>query len=454
MFATLRLGVTPHPVNVGRRSQFLALMALAAVVIAFGMQPAGALGPGLPPLAKSSNVQLLGNVPTGPALGMVFKDHWAFVTGPAGLTVLDIAVPAAPVIVAVHPLPHFENEDVDLCGNTVLITNDREARDLGSILYAFDISTPSSPALVSATPVGLTGNGRGAGHIANFVSADCSQMWLDGGDLVEVFDMSDPAAPRSLGKFESVASQSANFRVSHDTERDSKGVLWSVGGGGAAGYQLTADPLAPRLVSSTGAAAVNPSPYNDFILHNSKRNGKTLLITEEDYVDTDETPPGGCRGQGKFETWSIGMRPGGLAPLDTWMTEMNGSDSKAAATINCSSHWFEVSKDLVAVGWYEQGTRFLDVHDPSNIRQVGFYLPANGSTWGAYWSPTDPTRRIVYTADAYLGVDVLRIDRKADLSTMSTLAAPIPASWFTTTPAYLPSDTWQFACPWTDVAVG
>ncbi|MGI8617432.1 MAG: hypothetical protein ACR2L4_11760 [Actinomycetota bacterium] len=111
-----------------------------------------------------------------------------------------------------------------------------------------------------------------------------------------------PAAPRSLGKFESEASKSPNFRVSHDTERDSKGVLWSVGGGGAAGYQLTADPLAPRLVSSTGTAAVNPSPYNDFILHNSKRNGNTLLITEEDYVDIDETPPDGCRGQGKFET--------------------------------------------------------------------------------------------------------------------------------------------------------
>ncbi len=291
---------------------------------------------------------------------------------------------------------------------------------------------------MSVTPVGLTGTGRGAGHIANFVSADCSQMWLDGGDHVEVFDMSNPAAPRSLGKFESVASQSANFRVSHDTERDSKGVLWSVGGGGAAGYQLTADPLAPKLVSSTGPAGVNPSPYNDFILHNSKRNGNTLLITEEDYLDTDEVPPGGCRGQGKFETWSIAMRPGGLTPLDTWMTEMNGSDSKASATVNCSSHWFEVSKDLVAVGWYEQGTRFLDVHDPRNIRQVGFYLPANGSTWGAFWSPTDPTRSIVYTADAYLGVDVLRIDRKADLSTMPTSVAPIPTSWFTTPAAYAP----------------
>lgn len=212
------------------------LGALAAVVIAFGAAPAEALAPALPPLARSSNVQVLGSVPTGPALGMVFKDHWAFVTGPSGLTVLDIAVPAAPTVVAAHPLPHFENEDVDLCGNTVLITNDRVDSDLGSVLYAFDVSTPSQPILVSATPVGMTaGDGRGAGHIANFVSADCSQMWLDGGDLVEVFDMSNPAAPRSLGKFESEASKSPSFRVSHDTERDSKGVLWSVGGGGAAG---------------------------------------------------------------------------------------------------------------------------------------------------------------------------------------------------------------------------
>jgi hypothetical protein len=436
---------------------------MVASAMSIGGAPSIATLPGAPPLAISTNVQHLGTVPTGPALGMVFKDHWAFVTGPTGLTVLDIAVPTDPTVVAAFPLPHFENEDVDLCGNTLLITNDRAARDVGSVLYSFDVSDPTNPKPPAVTPVGLTGNGRGAGHIANFVSADCSLMWLDGGDLVEVFDMTDPAAPRSLGKFESAASLSSAFKVTHDTERDPKGILWSVGGGGAAGYRLTDDPLAPQLVSSTGTAAVNPSPYNDFILHNSERNGNTLLITEEDYVDTtDETPddvttdeiPGGCRGQGKFETWSISMRPGGLKPLDTWMTELNGSDSKASASVNCSSHWFEVSKDLVAVGWYEQGTRFLDVHDPSDIRQVGFYLPANGSTWAAYWSPTDPTRSIVYTADAYLGVEVLRIDRKADLATMPTLTAPIPASWSTTVPSYAPADVWQFACPWTGVTVG
>jgi hypothetical protein len=445
--------------NTRVRSVVRSLSALALVSATVVLLPSSgnALAPAGPPLAKSSNFEVLGNVPTGPAIGMNFKGHYAFVTGPTGLTALDIANPAVPVVVGVHPLPHFENEDVDLCGNLLVIVNDREAKDLGAVMYLFDISAPATPRLASVTPIGLTGNGRGAGHIANFVKSNCSQLWVDGGDLVEVFDVSNAAAPRSFGKFESVASLSTAFKVTHDTERDPSGMLWSVGGGGAAGYTLTKDPLKPKLVASTSAAGVNPSPYNDFILHNSKRMNDVLLITEEDYVDTDETPPGGCRGQGKFETWSLArMTPGGITPLDTWMTELNSSDSKAAATVNCSSHWFERSSGLVAVGWYEQGTRILDVTNPRNIRQVGFYLPANGSTWGAYWSPTDPAHKIIYTADVYRGVDVLRLNRKSKDTSNETLTAPIPAVWFSasSTPAYRPSSRWVFACPWADVSVG
>lgn len=411
--------------------------------------------PTAPPLAISSNVTLIGNVPTGPALGMVFKDHWAFVTGPTGLTVLDIAIPAAPVIAATFPLPHFENEDVDLCGNVLLISMDRAEEDVGAVLYAFDVSDPRLPLLSSVTPIGLTLSGRGAGHIANFVTTDCSLVWIDGGERVEVFDLSDPAAPASIGTFESVASQSSAFRVSHDTELDTQGFLWSVGGGGVAGYALSADPLAPTLVASSGADGVNPSPYNDFILHNSQRRGDVLLVTEEDYIDTSEDPPGGCRGQGKFETWSISMTEGAVRPLDTWMTELNGSDSKAFASVNCSSHWFDEHQGLAAVGWYEQGVRFLDVHRPTAIRQVGYYLPANGSTWAAYWSPTDPAQRIVYTADAYRGVDVLSIARKANQAGMPTLTAPIPDVWLeATTPTYAATEVWGFACPITGVTPG
>jgi hypothetical protein len=117
--------------------------------------------------------------------------------------------------------------------------------------------------------------------------------------------------------------------------------------------------------------------------------------------------------------------------------------------VNCSSHWFDSRKDLVAVGWYEQGTRFLDASNPRKIRQVGYYIPANGSTWAAYWSPTDPTHRIVYTADAYLGVDVLKIARKDRNADMETLVAPIPDEWWGETLrfTYTPSARWTYFCP-------
>src|SRR4029078_9609553 len=101
-------------------------------------------------------------------------------------------------------------------------------------------------------------------HIHNFVKADCSQAWVDGGDHVEVVDLTDPKAPHSLGKFESAASMSDAFKVSHDTELDTPGTVGNVGGGAAAAYKLTTSPLNPQLLATTGDAGRNPSPYNDF----------------------------------------------------------------------------------------------------------------------------------------------------------------------------------------------
>ena len=68
--------------------------------------------------------------------------------------------------------------------------------------------------IAAVLPLGLTGSGRGSGHIANFVKRDCSQAWVDGGDHVEVVDLTNPTAPSSLGKFDSAALDSAAFNVS------------------------------------------------------------------------------------------------------------------------------------------------------------------------------------------------------------------------------------------------
>ncbi len=364
--------------------------------------------------------------------------------------------------------PHFENEDVDACGDTLLVSNDRGTRDVGAILYVVDISDPATPSLLSETPIGWTGESgiRGGGHIANFVTDDCRWVWLDGGDKVDVVDLKDRAAPVHVGRFESAASLSDAFKVTHDTEKDSKGNLWSVGGGGAAGYKMTDDPLAPKLLGVTGSEAVNDDftaqegNLNDFILHNSQRRGKKLLVTEEDYIDMEgeDAGTGQCNGQGRFETYSLkGLKKKGkIKSLDTWETELNGmftdgsADSKSPVTANCSSHWFDAHHGVAAIGWYEQGVRFVDYSNPKDLRQVGYYVPANGSVWAAYWSPTDPNHEIVYSADVYRGIDVLRISKGG--SSAKTVTAPILDEWFGDVSTAIvgklaASDTFGWACP-------
>jgi hypothetical protein len=137
------------------------LLALGTLVAVLNAVPAAGEGVALePPLAASSNVQLLASIP-GSAAGMNFKDHYAYVSGWGGITVLDIAQADSPQLVGALPLPHFENEDIDLCGDT-LVVNDREARDLGSIMYVLSIANRTAPAVVAVLPLGLTGRGAGA----------------------------------------------------------------------------------------------------------------------------------------------------------------------------------------------------------------------------------------------------------------------------------------------------
>ena len=54
--------------------------------------------------------------------------------------------------------------------------------------------------------------------------------------------------------------------------------------------------------------------------------------------------------------------------------------------------------------WYGEGTRFLDISDPANPRQVAYWRPDDGIVWASYLY-----KGYVYTADRTRGVDILRL---------------------------------------------
>jgi hypothetical protein len=364
---------------------------------------------------------------------------------------------------AVLPIAHFENEDVSADSRVAVISNDREKGSNGGVMYVIDVSDMQVPKLASVLSLAIAGpdgTERGPGHIANCVAPGahpCATVWLTGGHRIWVVDLKDPSAPKMLGAFDTPASMgSTGFGTpgklrtgaTHDVERDGTGTLWVTGSGGAFGYRLTGNPLKPRLLTGTGKEGVRPD-VNDFILHNSRRtsSGDTLLVTEEDYVDTSETPPGGCRGQGKFQTWDVSGADRGrpMRLMNQWKTEVSGapfvSGNKAPVTANCSSHWFQERDGVAVVGWYEQGMRMLDVRNPKKVRQIGYWLPPNAVTWGATWINDE----IVYTADVGRGIDILRVTTHAP----AAVVAPIRASWLGAGPQVdlvRATARWKWAC--------
>ena len=102
----------------------------------------------------------------------------------------------------------------------------------------------------------------------------------------------------------------------------------------------------------------------------------------------------------------------------------------APVTGLCSAHYFDERDGLVAIGWYEEGTRFLDVRDPAGIRQVGYWVPTKGETWSTYFPPTDRSGEIVYALDFARGIDVLRFDR----GDRRVRRAPVRRSWLRARP--------------------
>jgi hypothetical protein len=123
--------------------------------------------------------------------------------------------------------------------------------------------------------------------------------------------------------------------------------------------------------------------------------------------------------------------PAGL--LDRFETELDNlvqGKGWAPVTGLCSAHYFDERDGIVAIGWYEEGTRFLDVRKPTGIRQVGYWVPTKGETWSALFPPTDPTGSIVYALDFARGIDVLRFER----SDRRARRAPVRRSWLRAEP--------------------
>jgi hypothetical protein len=430
------------------------LAILAAAVTACVGAPAALAAE--PPPGSYKNVEFLANVPDlNNTISLNFI-RWnedkevMFVSGRYGLKSYDVSDPANPVLLDTlasaelnpgAPGTLWENEDMDVDPNRKLVFLSRDPRAYGgntntgeSGIYIIDASRPRSLSVMSYIQVP-------AGHTTTCINK-CRFLWTGGpakatsqpadwgGRPVWVTDVSRPKTPVLYPNPIDTGRNDGKTDYSHDVQVDSDGIAWVSGRGGVRGYYTDGIHYDPLLQITRKATAWDPIPYaggkfeeafvRSSFMHNSWRptgttaddgadtsqwaGGSLIYATEEDFR-------GGCGDgvfaiselQGSFggEGWlSTPAAPFRLKTVGTWT--VNGKEGNSTSG-DCSAHYFQMQDGIVAYAFYSQGTRFLDVSDPTNIQQVGYFRPNGGTAWAPYFH-----NGLVYIADNRRGVDIVR----------------------------------------------
>ena len=379
------------------RRSLLAL--LASVVAAAGLPGARAL-PVTPGFA-SPNVEWIANVPLhADSAGARIVGKYLYASDTRSVTIYDISNPELPVPVGttVTPqVPYVAQEDLETNGKILVIGQESSPVDM---LFVYDVSDKAMPTLIGT----LSG---ASSHTITCV-LDCTYLYNSNGQIV---DLREPASPKIVGDW----TKGSGVGGAHDLTEIRPGLVMA-SANPLVYLDARRDPRKPKVL------AVGKAPDKRFVHGNVwPRNGadRWLLVG-------GETGPGDCGSPsaGAFMVWDTKdwARKKSFRMVDDWRpkSSTNPAEGGTPASTWCT-HWFSTRPGyrdggIVAMGWYERGTRFLKVSPKGQISEAGWFLPAGTSASAAYWV----TKDLVYVFDYQRGLDIIRFHDKP----LSRPAAP------------------------------
>ncbi|HEV2756486.1 MAG TPA: hypothetical protein VG318_12015 [Actinomycetota bacterium] len=374
---------------------------IAVLVTSFvaAVGPTGATaGPGTHGIT-SDDVEHVGFLPfeAGTATGASIVGDYLYVTSWKSFSIYDVSDPLEPVQLSQTPFGFkFENENVSTNGEIMLFSEQVPVDSL----HVWDVEDKANPREIAVL--------QGAGSHTATCILDCKYSYgtydfvgpegaSTGATLV---DLREPAKPKELGHW------NANLPADkiHDVTEVAPGLVL------AASMPLMfvdarKEPLRPKVL----AVGTNFDKREHSVVW--PNDGKDRFVMSS--FETNATPR--CEaGVGAFTVWDASRwrRDKAFKVLDEWTIE-NGTwvDGRPGVSgpLGCSPHWFQEHPDfrdggVVAAGFYDHGTRFLNVSDAGKVSEAGYFLPWRGSTSAAYWI----TDEIVYSVDYERGIDILK----------------------------------------------
>lgn len=373
--------------NVTRRRLAAAALALACLAgNASAGEPSASAG-GL----TEGPIEYVKTIPFDAGAAQVAKKvgDYLYVTSWKALSIYDVTDIENPTHVSTIPTGfQFPAERMDTNGEVLVIGEQTPVYRL----HVFDVSDPEAPteiAVLDGTP----------DHTFTCV-LDCRWAYGSHGTIV---DLKDPANPSVAGNWDD-----GGLTYWHDAVEVAPGRVLTASMPAMRYLDGRARPTEPKTVGIGDATASGSSGYLGTVAWPRSAKDRFVLGSEESSFS------GRCSEQtSAFLTWDTSgwKRTHSFRVADVYRLG-NGTvadGSPPVSVIGCSTHVFDPHPrfhdgGLVTLAHYEHGTRILDVDGRGRIEELGWFLPAGGSTSASYWMSDE----IIYSIDFHRGIDILR----------------------------------------------
>ena len=380
------------------------LVGLVAIMALITMIPGAQAGP-TPGGYASDNVEYVDFIPFegGTTTGANFwrngKDHYMIITGWDNFSIYNITDPTAPVLESITPFGFkFENEDVATNGEIMLFSETIPFTDL----HIYNIEDVTNPVLIATV--------TGAGDHTTSCLLDCKWAYGSEGTITDLRDPNNP----EMQKENWTENLGTPIGGTHDVTEVAPGMVLTSTSPMVL-LDARKDPRHPKLLAASEPFDGNGLDFHSNLWPNTMKE-RYILAGGETCCGAEQCSEAESAGWSTWDTKGY-AKTHTFKQVDIWFAyqgTVTDGGGIASAPFGCSPHWFTTQPGyknggIVAVGWYNSGTRFLEVKSNGKIAEAGWFLPFAGGTSGAYFI----TQEIVYAVDYQRGLDILRFTGKA-----------------------------------------
>ena len=292
--------------------------------------------------------------------------------------------------------------------------------------FIADVTDPLNPKTVSFVEITQGAHNQTVHPSGNFLYNSNSDLITSFQPAIEIFDISDPTAPKSAGElslppYPGLGTESHDITFSDDGTRAysaalSQGVIID-----------TSNPAQPTIISSFLDPTINVWHQMDpFTMTDASGREREFVIAEDEFVGavgTGQCPNGGVH---VFET------TGGMerAPEKVGYWNIDTIDTTDQVDGRCTAHVFDIHEDeqIMTIAYYNGGVHVVDLSGLAGVsladqqlvgkgmKELAYYRIEGGESWAAKTPEIAPDGSFhLYSNDIERGLDIFKFsaDRPA-----------------------------------------